>query len=127
MTHQPTKKFPYLIAIQEEGRGPKSWNKFGTLNAAQAFIKSHWQGAEYQDGQDGFHSDYATFTVVGFKMSDIHRLYVDEWGGLASEWKKLEAAPPLATKKKEQPISDEETEHDKEQGLPPQTSRQLYL
>ena len=65
------RKRPYKIKMQEEGRGRVYTSSFATLAGAMRFIYSHWQGEDYADGKHGFHTDYSTFSLVGFTLLDI--------------------------------------------------------
>ena len=60
---------------REQGRGPAHTEKFATLKEASNYIKERWQGADYVDGYDGFHTDYCTYELVGFTLTDIGRFY----------------------------------------------------
>lgn len=64
----------YKVTSQEFGRGPVTAHRFLTLNLASAFIQSYWQGTEYMDGADGFHTDDCAFVLHGFTMNDIGEL-----------------------------------------------------
>ena len=92
-----SKKFPFVISSQEEGRGPRNWHEFSTLKGAQDFIKSYWQGREYKDGPDEFHTDYSTFRVFGFTLDDVGKSrFVDEdpYGSWFEwDWIDLDAPP----------------------------------
>lgn len=70
---------PYQVRIREEGRGRPTIEAFGDLTSASAFIRSYWQGSEYRDGNNSFHTDYATFELVGFNFGHIGQ-YVFEDG-----------------------------------------------
>ena len=66
-----TKKSFQIIGM-EEGRPEKQWtNTFETLAAASKYIQDRWQGPEYIDGADEFHTDFATFQLQGFTLKDI--------------------------------------------------------
>lgn len=75
-----SKKKPFKVEGREFGRGPKWTDSFATLAEAQAHVKSHWQGAEYIDGPQAFHTDYSTFTLVGFSLRDIGTFYTEDDG-----------------------------------------------
>jgi hypothetical protein len=66
------------IHSREFGRGKPSVNTFATLTDAAAFIKARWQGAEYCDGDANFHTDYCTYELRGFTLSQIGRFSFDE-------------------------------------------------
>lgn len=68
------------IRIREEGRGQPITKKFSSLEQATKFIREYWQGADYVDGVDGFHTDYSTFELIGFNLSDIGEFYVTDDG-----------------------------------------------
>lgn len=61
----------FSIEIREEGRGEPSIEKFQSLDDAKAFILKYWQGAEYVDCSTEFHTDYSTFSLVGFSLKDL--------------------------------------------------------
>jgi hypothetical protein len=67
----PRRKKPYKVDSQEEGRGPVDTEHFATLAEASQYIQERWQGADYMDGDDAFHTDYCLYRLVGFKLSDI--------------------------------------------------------
>ena len=69
-----TKK-AFKIECREQGRGKPSVSSFATLVEAAKYVQSQWQGADYADGINGFHSDYATFDLIGFTLKDIGRFY----------------------------------------------------
>lgn len=71
-------KKPYKVKSQEEGRGKVYTKSFASLEQAQAYIRDRWQGPDYIDGQDGFHSDYSTYELVGFTLNDIGKI---SWAG----------------------------------------------
>ena len=91
---------PFKVQSKEQGRGPVSTNSFATLAEARDFICSHWQGADYIDGEAKFHTDYCTFNCVGFTLADIgKRRWCDgwfEWDWLDLDAKVQEASNPLA-------------------------------
>jgi len=60
---------PFSVVSQEEGRGPKTTRKFATAGELAEYVKGRWQGWDYYDGDNSFHNDYATFTVVGIELS----------------------------------------------------------
>lgn len=59
------------IVCREEGRGRGDVTRFADLVAAKAFISDRWQGADYMDGREGFHTDYSTYELRGFTLADI--------------------------------------------------------
>jgi len=65
------RKKPFSVESQEEGRGPKTVRKFATVEEIRTYVKGHWQGWEYYDGGNSFHSDYCTFTVKGVNLADL--------------------------------------------------------
>ncbi len=69
----------YSISSKEFGRGPATVRRFGTLEAATEYIKGQWQGRDYVDSADSFHSDYCTFTLSGFNLKDVGTFYVDRY------------------------------------------------
>ena len=73
-------KRPYKIKMQEEGRGKVYTSSFSTLAGAMRFIYSHWQGEDYTDGIHGFHTDYSTFSLVGFTLRDIGDYHISGSG-----------------------------------------------
>jgi hypothetical protein len=70
----------YAVKVRAEGRGRASTFRFGSLHDAAYYIKSHWQGADYVDGNDGFHTDYSTFDLIGFNLTDVGRFTITEDG-----------------------------------------------
>lgn len=62
---------PYKLKSREFGRGPAHIQRFSTLAGAAQAVKEQWQGADYMDGEETFHTDYCTFECVGFKLTDI--------------------------------------------------------
>lgn len=70
----------YEIHCREEDREPPSVAKFNTLADASRYIQDRWQGPEYMDGIDGFHTDYSTYELIGFTLKEIGTL---TWGGEA--------------------------------------------
>jgi hypothetical protein len=71
---------PYKISCREEGRGKKTTKSFSTLDQASAYIQEYWQGVEYKDGPDGFHTDYSEYTLHGFTFKDIgHTVFEGTW------------------------------------------------
>lgn len=45
--------------------------KFTTLAEVQAYVKARWQGPDYIDGPDVFHSDYCQYQLVSCTLSDL--------------------------------------------------------
>jgi hypothetical protein len=72
------KKKPYSIKAMEQGRIPAGTDKFATLAEASQFIQDRWQGAEYIDCREEFHTDYCTYTLRGFTLRDIGIMGVEE-------------------------------------------------
>ncbi len=84
---------PFKVQSREQGRGRISTNSFATLKEAQDFVASHWQGADYIDGEASFHTDYCDFNCVGFVLADIgERYWVDREGFYEWEWKDLDGS-----------------------------------
>lgn len=75
----PRKRKPFKVKNQEEGRGPVETKSFATLIEAQQYIRERWQGADYIDGSAAFHTDYCTYELVGFKLSDIGTIRPVYW------------------------------------------------
>ena len=67
----PRKRKPFRVKSQEEGRGPVDNKSFATLVKASRYIQERWQGADYMDADDAFHTDYCTYWLSGFKLSDV--------------------------------------------------------
>lgn len=61
----------YSIRCRGEGRGKGSVQKFKTLADAAKYIQDRWQGAEYMDGKESFHTDYSTYELSGFTLADV--------------------------------------------------------
>ena len=91
---------PFKVQSQEKGRAPVSTDSFSTLAEAQAFVRSHWQGPDYKDGDASFHTDYSTFRCVGFTLADIGKIRWCEdwfeWDWLDLDAKVEEESNPLA-------------------------------
>jgi hypothetical protein len=71
---------PYKIHSQEEGRGKIFTAYFDTLQEASRYIQERWQGADYMDGNEAFHTDYSTYELEGFTLKDIGKV---SWEGEA--------------------------------------------
>lgn len=71
----------YRVRSQEEGRGPVDTKSFATLVEASRYIQEIWQGADYVDSDDAFHTDYCTYRISGFKLSDIGTRISEFWRG----------------------------------------------
>ena len=73
----------FTIKSKEFGRGPAHVESFfSTLAGVVKYIKGQWQGADYIDGDYGFHTDYCTFSLGGFTLKDIGDFtYPDDGGG----------------------------------------------
>jgi hypothetical protein len=85
----------YSVEVREEGRGKPAIRRFATLSELQKYVRDRWQGVEYMDGPVGFHNDYATFDLVGAKLSDLGETR-GPWGtDLYWEWiwKDLDSQP----------------------------------
>lgn len=65
---------PYKVHSQEEGRGKVYTESFATLEEASKYIQDRWQGADYMDDIDGFHTDYSTYDLEGFTLKDIGKV-----------------------------------------------------
>jgi hypothetical protein len=84
------KRKPFKVQFREEGQEEIFTASFATLKEAQEFISSHWQGADYIDGEAGFHTDYCDFNCVGFALADIgKRRWCDGW--FEWDWLDLDA------------------------------------
>src|SRR5689334_252769 len=44
---------------------------FSTLFLLQQYVKARWQGPDYIDGPNTFHSDYCQYTVTGCSFNDL--------------------------------------------------------
>ena len=85
------------IKSREQARGPWHVERFKTLAEASAYIKDRWQGDEYRDGEDCFHTDYCEYVLRGFTFRDIGAFrFTDPTDkGLARfEFKDFEQAKP---------------------------------
>jgi hypothetical protein len=71
-------RHPFTITCREEGKGKPSVTGFATLAEASAHIQERWQGADYMDGRDGFHTDFSTYELRGFTLNDIGKTSYDE-------------------------------------------------
>ena len=70
----------YHVELREEGRGKPHRESFATLAAARAYIRDRWRGPDYIDGDDQFHTDYSTYSLVGFSLKDVgKRRWCDGW------------------------------------------------
>jgi len=45
--------------------------RFKSLDDASKYIQERWQGIEYRDGNESFHTDYCTYRLIGFTFDDI--------------------------------------------------------
>ena len=72
-------KYKYTVTVKEEGKGRGTVVKFATLLDAQTYIKARWQGAEYVDGDYAFHTDYSTYALGGFDLTQIGTFSYGEW------------------------------------------------
>jgi len=71
---QVTETKPYGLIGRECGRDFDAWiDLFEKLEDAIAFVKDRWQGEDYIDGPQGFHTDYSTYELIGFKISDVQK------------------------------------------------------
>lgn len=69
----------YAVTSRECGRGPKHRREFATLAGVARYVKSHWQGVEYANGEAAFHTDYSTFALEGCTLRDIGAFQVVDW------------------------------------------------
>ena len=69
----------YSIEVREEGRGPATIRKFENLWDVQKYVRDRWQGVEYIDGPNAFHSDYCTFDMYGAMLRDLGE-HAGPWG-----------------------------------------------
>jgi len=66
------KKSLFKIIILEEGNArKKSVEAFDNLQAASLYVQGRWEGPEYIDCSEEFHTDYCTYQLVGFTLKDI--------------------------------------------------------
>ena len=49
--------------------------KFRNLSDAKAFVREHWQGSSRMMNVREFHTHYAEFTLNGFDLKDIGRVF----------------------------------------------------
>ena len=61
----------YSVKFQEEGRGPWTTRNFSSLTDIQIYIRDRWQGVEYMDGPNAFHTDYCNYVVRGCTLYDL--------------------------------------------------------
>ena len=61
----------YSIAVREFGRGKPDINRFATLDDAARYIKARWQGLDYLDHDKRFHTDYCTYELRGFSITQL--------------------------------------------------------
>lgn len=80
----------FKVTCKEEGRGKPSSESFTTLAEARDYIRDRWQGVEYIDGTNSFHTDYCSYKCVGFNLADIgNRRWREDW--LEWDWLDLDA------------------------------------
>lgn len=92
-------KKPYQIKGREQGRGKPWVEKFATLPEAQTYIKARWQGVDYMDGNDGFHTDASTYELIGFSLKDVGTI---SWKGEGADiWREYKFTDFTAEKKPE--------------------------
>lgn len=72
-------KYKYTVTVKEEGKGRGTVAKFATLLDAQAYVKARWQGAEYADSNYSFHTDYSTYELSGFDLTQIGTFTYNDW------------------------------------------------
>jgi len=80
-TTTEVKQRRYTIHAREFGRRPASVSRFRSLDKAAQYIRDRWQGAEYIDGRDVFHTDFCQYRLIGFDLRDIGKLGWEEEGG----------------------------------------------
>ena len=69
---------PFKITCYEEGNTRKQSSKsFPTLREASRYIQDRWQGPEYMDGADQFHTDYSSYILAGFTLRNIGTIGFD--------------------------------------------------
>lgn len=73
----------FKVECKEEGRGRATRESFATLAEARDYIRDRWQGVEYKDGNEGFHTDYSTYKCIGFTLADIGK---SRWSDGWFEW-----------------------------------------
>ena len=69
---------PYSVECQEFGNGRPSVRRFATLDEASAFIQDYWQGLDFVDSEQSFHTDHCTYVLSGFTLKDIGHIKVDD-------------------------------------------------
>ena len=75
---------PFALIGREFGRGKPFAKKCNTLVELAAAVKEQWQGADYIDGDNGFHTDYSTtYSLATFRRFGIQNTksiagYLDE-------------------------------------------------
>ena len=81
MVEIKTKIMKYKITCYERGvEALASSTEFSSLEEASTYIQDRWQGVEYKDSSDGFHTDYSSYILEGFTFQDIGRMdFSDEW------------------------------------------------
>lgn len=111
-------KAKYRIKSREEGRGKWSVKSFKTLGEASEYIQARWQGTEYCDGRDGFHTDYCEYVLHGFTLYDLGRWVGGEYGAVFAftELSGLADAPVpskarIIAQEDTRPASDHEVYH----------------
>ena len=77
----------YSVSSKEFGRGKAEVEQFATLAEVQAYVRERWQGPDYLDGQDGFHTDYCSYRFKGFTLADIgKRRWIAEFQYFEFDW-----------------------------------------
>lgn len=72
----------YRIDSAEDGTGAITSHRFVTLVGAAKFIINHWVGDDHREGDQVFRSDYFRHTLVGFTLSDIGGVKLQQKYGL---------------------------------------------
>jgi hypothetical protein len=76
----------YTVRFQEEGRGPVTVRSFPTLKGVQAYVRERWQGVEYMDGRDTFHTDYCLYWLQGVTLYELGSHAGDYGTGAYWDW-----------------------------------------
>jgi len=82
-------------AVRYNGVDGSMTKRFSKLADVQEYVKARWQGADYIDSTNSFHTDYARYTLSGCTLADLgHRgpAGTDDW----YEWTWLDSANPSA-------------------------------
>jgi len=73
-----TKK--YTVRIRQEGIEKPTIKDFDSLDAARAFVRGQWGGADCIDSNISFHNDCATYDLVNFDLNDLGTFSYDDAG-----------------------------------------------